>query len=174
MKKEDDNEILIEKKKFQRSLLLYTRDVRYIYCHPSSSTFIGEFFRKSFLPTFFFVPSGRASERRFYCQPSHVQTVSSRNSIAFRAAHKHGCTREVSPGDPFGFFHLFISDKSLACDNFVSRKVFRLARIGVCATSGFSSLSPLFRLLLLLFDSPLTTTCFSSLSRGFNWLLWRK
>lgn len=103
-------------------------DVRYIYYHPSSSTFIGEFFRKSFLLPFF-VPNGLASERRFYCQPSHVQTVSSRNSIAFRAAHKHDCTREVSPGDPFGFFHLFISDKSLACDNFVSRKVFRPARV---------------------------------------------
>ena len=104
--------------------------MRYIYYHPSSSTFIGEFFRKSFLPAFFFcVPSGRASERRFYCQPSHVQTVSSRNSIAFHAAHKHDCTREVSPGDPFGFFHLFISDKSLACDNFVSRKVLRPARV---------------------------------------------
>lgn len=92
-----------------------------ITLHFLLSFFIEQSFSKSL--SFAFFHSQRASGH-FYCQPSHVQTVSSRNSIAFRAAHKYYCTREVFRWDPFGFFHLFISDKSLACDNFVSRKVF--------------------------------------------------
>lgn len=122
-KKITSNKILIEKSYFQN----------YHYIRMICATFIItfhfllSFFYRTILQQIFFVRFFFHSQRvsgRFYCQPSHVQTVSSRNSIAFRAAHKYDCTREVFRWDPFGFFHLFISDKSLACDNFVSRKVF--------------------------------------------------
>lgn len=113
------NNILIEKKLFPK-LSLYMHNMRYIYYRPSSSAFI--FYRRipqiSFV-RFFSFPAGK----RAFLLPAESCIVSSRNFIAFHAAHKHDCTREVFREDPFGFFHLFISDKSFACDNFVSHEV---------------------------------------------------
>lgn len=96
--------------------------VCHVHYRLPSVAFTRELFRKFLSSVFSSSPRRRA---RFHRQASQVQTVPSRNSIVFRAAHGRDRADQISHGASsafFFFFHLFISDKSLACGNFVPIK----------------------------------------------------
>lgn len=115
-----------KKKAVAKIIIVYAW--RYVY-RPLSFALTKESCRKSFLRLFFSVLRGRA-DVSIASRVMYKQFL--REIPSLLARHTNTIARARFPMDPFGFFHLFISDKSLARCNFVPREVSSGAR----ATSG--------------------------------------